>query len=402
MFCCALLAGCSSGEKQERPIAEAFIGPATLALHSEINPKSPQTALAKHGERVAIVRRRRRFVKVRLAGGAEGWTDLRQLLSTAEMTELGRLAERAQKLPSQGEATVWDALNAHTEPNRQAPSLYRIQPGEIVHVVAHELRPRVPFEGDDLFPPPPPPKTRKAKASSREESRIAAPPMPPAPQPPENWLELSKTISSEPEPAPDPEPPPPPPAPLKQVPVDDWTLVRLPNGAAGWVLTGMLKMNIPDEVAQYSEGHRITAYFRVGDVREGDQVKHNWLWTTLSTLRQPYEFDSFRYFIWHARKDRYETAYIERGLKGYFPVEVRQGTQPSFSVVVEEKDGQRYRRTYAYQGYRVRLVETVKWEPADAPSLPELQPSPAEPAASPGLYARFKSGVLALKARWFR
>ena len=123
-------------------------------------------------------------------------------------------------------------------------------------------------------------------------------------------------------------------------------------------------MNIPDEVAQYSEGHRITSYFATGDVNDNGQMRHHWLWTTIAEQRQPYEFDSFRYFIWNLRKHRYETAYVERNLKGYFPVEVhpvqvtsgqKTDTFPGFSLMVEE-DGVRYRKTYSYQVYLVRLV----------------------------------------------
>ena len=51
-------------------------------------------------------------------------------------------------------------------------------------------------------------------------------------------------------------------------------------------------------------------------------MKHNWLWTTIAKGLQPYEFDSARVFVWSQRRHRYETAYIERKLKGYYPVEV--------------------------------------------------------------------------------
>jgi hypothetical protein len=49
-------------------------------------------------------------------------------------------------------------------------------------------------------------------------------------------------------------------------------------------------------------------------------------------------------------------------------VQVRIGkrveTRPGFSVIVEETDGLRYRRTYAYQTYMVRLVSKEPLEPA--------------------------------------
>ena len=128
-------------------------------------------------------------------------------------------------------------------------------------------------------------------------------------------------------------------------------------------------MAIPDEVAQYAEGHRITSYFSLGQTRDGDSVKNNWLWTTITKGPQPYEFDSFRVFIWNPRRHRYETAYIERNVAGHFPIEVRtSGVVPSFRVIVEAADGKLVRKTYSFEGYRIRVMQK---EPLDAPRLNE-------------------------------
>ncbi len=400
-----LLAGCSSGHEPAREIAEAFAGPAALKLHKEVDPRSPEAATVHHGDRLSIIRRRRRFVKVRTASGAEGWTDLRQLLATAQMQELNRLADLAKQLPSQGASTVFEDLNVHTEPNRLAPSFYKIREGELADVVTHQLAPRVPFDPEDVIPP----QQAKPKAAKKpkEEPRVPKLPQPPPPKLPDNWLELSKT-DRPPELFPPPEPP-------KPVPVDDWSLVRLKTGRAGWVLTSQLKMNIPDEVAQYSEGHRITSYFAMADVQDGDQIRHHWLWTTLSTTRQPYEFDSFRYFIWNPRHHRYETTYIERNLKGFYPVEVnkvkmtvgkKEDTFPSFTLLLEDPDGTRWRKQYAFQYYRVVLVNKEKVEappPASNKAAETLLATlkPEEPER-PSLYAKLRRNLAALKARWFR
>jgi hypothetical protein len=399
----SFLLGCSSGPRQGATLAEAFVGPVTLRLRTELGPRPPDGAELKHGDRVEIVQRRRRFVRVRAANGAEGWTDLRQLLSSRQMEEMDQLARHAARMPSQGAATVYGKLNAHTEPNRQAPSFYQIHEGEQLQVVDHQVLPRVAFAPPEVIPRTPPVvRVRKPKKAEGKTPRL---PRPPAPGLPENWLELSKTPE-----IPDlpPEPPPPPP---KPVPTDDWSLVRLPNGKAGWVLTGMLRMSIPDEVAQYAEGARITSYFPMGEVRVGDTVKHHWLWTTLSENRVPYQFDSFRYFIWNVRRQRYETAYVERKLKGYYPVEVhpvrvtaasKQETYPGFSLIVEEADGERYRRTYAYQIYLVKLISKTKIEPPPEPdeATRVASAAPLADAEPDPLYKRWIRGAADLSRRW--
>lgn len=352
-------AGCSRNEPRETVLAEAYVGPSTLRLRQDLTSPTADGPTLGHGEKVEIIGRRRIFVRVRTARGERGWVLMRQLLSPRQMEDLNRLAERAARMWSHGVATVYDPLNVHTEPNRQAPSFYQIQPGEHVHVVAQRLAPRVPYQNPALLPPPSRPASRAARRRKEEKLLV---PMPPAPKPPPNWLELSHAT---PEELAQRRPP-------KPTPVDTWALVRLPNGRAGWVLARALRMEIPDEVAQYSEGHRITSYFSVGQVRDGDQIKHNWLWTTISPGDYPYDFDSFRYFVWNVRRHRYETAYVQRRLKGYFPVKVhpvevtlggRKQTWPGFSVILEGEDGVRYRHTYAYQVYLVRLVSKTPWQP---------------------------------------
>ena len=365
--------GCRSGPGRAPVIGEAFVGPATLNLREEISLRSKTVATVKHGERLEILQRRRRFLLVRAPHGQEGWTDNRQVLSPAQMADLRQLSERARKLASHGKATVFDVLNMHTEAHRLSPSFYQLKEGDFVDVVGHRLTPRTGTRppGEELQKPPAPPRRTGKPTAPRRKSggKLPPPPMPTPPPPPANWIELSKThlppVPPEPETKSGTKPAP-------AVAMEDWSLVRDKDGRAGWVLTRNLRMAIPDEVAQYAEGHRITSYFSLGEVRDGDAVKQNWLWTTIAKGGERYEFDSFRVFVWSLRRHRYETAYIERNVTGYFPVEVhtvtvgsRKGSydSPGFSVIIDNQDGQPEKRTYAFQGYRVALVSKVPYKP---------------------------------------
>ena len=87
----------------------------------------------------------------------------------------------------------------------------------------------------------------------------------------------------------------------------------------------------------------------------------------------------------------------------------KAATYPGFSLIVEE-NGVRYRKTYAYQVYLVRLVgkERIETPPEGQGLLRAMAqartaaPS-AQPAATPapGLFARLKGSISALRARWF-
>lgn len=344
---------CADQPDREPTLAEAFVAPATLQIRAELVSGAPLAATLKHGDRVEIVGRRRRFYKIRTASGAVGWTDSVQLLSTRGMDHLRELSLQTGQAPSQGQATVFDILNVHTAPNRQAPTIFQIQPGAKVEVIAHELAPRVAYN-------PPAPllpnlETVKAvKKKKKKEPSVPPPPRPQPPAPPKDWIRMSARTAVEPKPAPDTAASPA----AKPVAVDElWTLVRARDGSSGWVLARMLFMSLPDEVAQYAERARILAYFHVGDTTGKSGTAHPaWLWATSSRPREG--FDSLRLFTWNTRRERYETAYIERNLTGFMPIIVERGASGAatgFTAVVSEKDGSLQTRVYSINNLRVRL-----------------------------------------------
>jgi hypothetical protein len=380
-------------------LGDAYVGPGTLNLRQELALKSAISATVKHGDKLSIIEYRHRLVKVRTGQGVEGWTDLRQLLTPAQMAALRDMAQSAARSQSQGQASVFESLNMHTEPSRTSPSFGQIPENGKVDVIGHKLTPRVQHDEVSMPAPVKPATARKRPKPKAAQTKIGPPSRPPAPQLPGNWLALS---TPKPEPEPDPAaagsataaaPPTPPPPPV-ELPMDDWNLVRTQDGKVGWVLTRPLSMAIPDEVAQYAEGHRITSYFPLGQVHDRETVKNNWLWTTITKGGQPYEFDSFRVFVWSLKHHRYETAYIERNVVGHYPVQVTNaGEQPSFSVVLEGVDGHLYRKTYAFDSYRIRMVNKELYDPASKTDAPKLASdgSPSEqPAAKESWYVKLK------------
>jgi SH3-like domain-containing protein len=400
-----ILAGCRSGPPRSPSIGEAYVGPATLKIRSDIPLQSSTVATVKHGDRLEILGSRRRFLRVRTPQGAEGWTDERQLLAPADMASLKELANRAAKMPVQGVATTYSDVNVHTQPARQSPSFLQVKEKEKMDVLIHVVTPRADAPRQRLIVPPPRKKARTAeKIQSRKEPKIPLPPMPKPPAPPPGWLDLSRTDLSDESAAPGDEPETKP-----AEPTDDWSLIRTATGQSGWVLTRRLMMAIPDEVAQYAEGRRIVSYFSLGEIRDGDQKKNIWLWTTTSDSSQPWDFDSFRVFVWSLRHHRYETGYIERKLKGFAPVVLKEvdfssktqaAKYPGFSICLEKKDGQRYRREYALLTSVIRFAGEYPCEtPAPpvtvkAPAvLPKDKPAPAPQPAKPSFGER-------LRKRW--
>lgn len=361
-------------------LGDAYVAPAQLNLRSELSSKFNNVATLKHGEHVIIVDVKRRFVKIRSQGGVEGWVDSEQLMGPEAMSALEVKTQNALKLPSQGSASVYEPLNIHIDPNRQSPALSRINEGELVAVLRHELTPKdaPPPKQPSLIKERPQPQRRK-KGRQSHTQRLPAPP--PPPKVPENWqlslggagpfgsvaeqkakkdAELTARKAE---------------LIKKPVVLEDWSLVRTKRGESGWVLSRNLVMAIPDEVAQYAEGHRITSYFDLGEVQDEEKgPHHNWLWTT-STSQKPYDYDSWRVFLWNRRRHRYETSYRQRDLEGFYPTSVDPRDAAvfgrTFHLLTKDDDQKMRMRTYIFDGVRVHLVQTEEYRPEAAKTAAE-------------------------------
>ncbi len=390
------LAGCNSTQPRQPALATGFIGSYSLNLRKDLGPKAPTVATMKYGEPVEVLERRRRFIKVRNTQGVEGWTDENLVLSERQMANLRMLTESAKKFPSQGSATVYDTLNMHVDTNRNSPSFYQITEGVAFDVIGHRVAQpspaqQSPASGLTLAP-------RTPADSSRKKGKSAKPfelPLPPAPPPPGNWQEISVPKANAVVPAP---------ANLAAHSTgDDWSLVRTRDNKVGWVLTRMLVMNLPEEVAQYAKGRRIMGYLALGQAHDhAGSIRKSWMWVSQSPGAKNYEFDTVRVYLWNSARGRYESALNERNLKGYYPIEVLDGGEGEFkrfSVVEEDKDGKLYQRIYGFKGLHAKVESELPYTPPAG--LPDYRipgafeaPPPAQ-VAEVGWQGR-------LKDWWFR
>ena len=190
----------------------------------------------------------------------------------------------------------------------------------------------------------------------------------------------------------------------KPVVLEDWSLIRTADKKTGWVLARSLYMAIPDEVAQYAEGQRITSYFALGTVQDDEKgTKHHWLWTTASRSGD-FDFDRFRVFYWNRRRHRYETSYRQANLVGFFPVAVEPGAdvQRYFSLILQSSSGALEKKRYVFDGTRVRLVSTEPYDAAsNGPTKAEADTgkAAAKPAVKSGWWSQLWTRI---KARFHR
>jgi hypothetical protein len=365
------LLGLSSCTEERQTLGTAYVAPQTLTVRSQVSQKSGAVATLKHGDKVAIIDAQRRLVKV-AAGANEGWVDAEDLLSADQWRQIRLDRERQRALPSQGAAAAFELLNIHIEPTRRSPAFAQIPEGGQVEILGRMRAPKnaPPTKTSSLLVERPTPARRpKKEQQAKGGFHLVRPPLP---KPPANWQELSaeridgaesprqiaadkkkaaqdlaakKAVEAK-----------------RPVVMEDWTLIRTKPGDTGWVLTRNLTISVPDDVAQYAEGKRITSYFELGSVNDEEKgLKHHWLWTTLSGA-DPVDFDSWRVFIWNLRRHRFETSFRKRDVDGFFPVTVDPAESATkgrtFHIVTKDDDGKFRRRTYSFDGTLVRLTGT--------------------------------------------
>src|SRR6266436_2837038 len=147
---------------------------------------------------------------------------------------------------------------------------------------------------------------------------------------------------------------------------EDWWLVRNFDGRVGWVVARNLDVEVPMEVAEYAEGRKIVAWFKLNEVPSTKEKDSKMVPQYLMALSEPkgglpYDFDQIRVFTWNQKKERYETAYRER-LIGDLPIQVatqdlgKDGLLPVFTLRAKEDDQPFQERKYSLNGVMVRRV----------------------------------------------
>ena len=308
-----LLSGCGRG--RHRVLDVAYVSAPQAALRDQIAAIYNRVGNVKNGERLEVLEREKRFARVRTATGIEGWIEQRYLVDQKTFDALQKLTQENQNDPVQASGILRNETNLHVAPGRDTEHLYQLASGAKVAIL---------------------------KRATAEKQPGAAPAAKPAPKPGAKGAPAGPAL-------------------------EDWWLVRDTQGRVGWVLTRMVDVDLPLEVAQYAEGQRFVAFFVLNEVPDSDKGAQKQVPQYLCVLTDPhdglpYDFDQVRVFTWNTRKHRYETAYREHGLDGVLPVTVtkedfdKEGTLPVFVLRVKDDAGNVRERKYKLNTPIVRRV----------------------------------------------
>jgi hypothetical protein len=332
----------------------------------------------KNGDRVEVLERQRRFVRVRTAQKVEGWIELRALVPRETYDRFQQLSKDNRGTPVEGHGITRVELNMHVSPGRETDTLYQLAETSKVEMLKRATAERATPEeiaakkaaglaraaGEAVKQAP-----KKKPQTSQPAAPTQAPKTAPAPTP-----ALQPT-----QPAPSPANQPIPPEDAKPKPMDDWWLVRDAQGHTGWVLARMVDLDLPLDVVQYAEGQRILAAFVLNTVQDEQKGAIPQYLVLLNENRDgiAFDFNQVRVFTWNLKKHRYETGYREHFIMGYFPATVttenfdREGTEPVFTLREQNEDGSISPRKYRVIGNVVRQVRAPGEVPLHAAHSPD-------------------------------
>jgi SH3-like domain-containing protein len=324
-----LLAGCSGKGGSSNRAEYAYVAVTEAGLRDHVATFYNKTGLVHNGERVQILERMqsKRFLRVRSPRGEEGWVQERYLADQPTFDQFQKLAEQFKSAPAQATATTEEQVKVHVLPGRKTAYLYLLNEKQKVDMLQ-----RLPVDRNAA-----PLQLKDEKQKDADDA------------PDEDKVKSDSAV---------------PPAVR-----EDWWLVRDAQLRVGWVLGRTLYLQVPEEIAQYSEGQRIVAAYTLDEVQdEGKKVSE---YMVLFTEKEglPYDFSQARVFTWNARKHRYETAYRERELAGVLPVTLgrqefeKEGNLRTFVLRVKEDDGSVRERIYKFNPPIVRRVLAPGEEP---------------------------------------
>ena len=338
-------------------------------LRDHVSAVYNRVGTVTNGDRVVVLERQHRFVRVRTAQKVEGWIELRALVPRETFDQFQQLSKDNRTTPVEGHGLTRVELNMHVSPGRETDTLYQLAENSKVDMLKRATAVRAAPE-------------EVAAKKAAELARAAGEPVKPAPkkkpQTPPPAAPVSKPAqpatlpANQAAPASQPEE-------AQPKPMDDWWLVRDAQGHTGWVLARMVDLDLPLDVVQYAEGQRILSAFVLNTVQDEQKGTIPQYLVLLNENRDgiAYDFNQVRVFTWNLKKHRYETGYREHFIMGYFPATVstenfdREGTEPVFTLREQNEDGSITPRKFRLIGNVVRQVLASGEVPPHAAHSPD-------------------------------
>jgi hypothetical protein len=312
-----VISGCARFHKDLHETV--YVSARQMYLHDRVAAVSNRVAEVTNGQKLEVLEHARRFLKVKTQKNEIGWIEEHAIIDSKAYDAFAQLSAQHQKDPVVATATVRDDVYLHSLPGRETEHFYLFTGNTKVQLLARATVPKVPAAAG----------RPGAKANTIKTLGATAPVGPAQVGAASSKPASPSSAARPPEPAADAQP----------IAMEDWWLVRDPQGRTGWLLGGRVDVDVPDEVAVYAEGQRMVGAYILTKVHDEEATTANHAVPEYVTVLSPphagspFDFDQVRVFTWSIKRHRYETAFRIHPIQGFLPVKVGSLPAPSGAVI---------------------------------------------------------------------
>jgi hypothetical protein len=262
-----------------KPLEIAYAANRQVTLQSTTAQVREPITTVSYGDRLEVLQRFQDQVNVRTTTGLTGWVNERDLLSTDVWQKAADLGKRTASLPIQARGHTKVLTNLRIDAGRDGIRLRQLNKSIPLQIFERRAV-EVPASGSAVAP--------EEQAGEPAQAR-------------------------------------------KQ----DWWLVRAQtsekDSVSGWILGRFIELDVPQPLPDYasSAGMRIVSWSELNKVVDtsGKSRPQYLLLGAHGPEGQPCDFSMLRVYTWGKQRQRYETAYVESGVCGKLPVEVKESSQ---------------------------------------------------------------------------
>lgn len=323
----AFLPGCGRFHKEHHDTVYVFAR--QMYLRDRVAPVSNRVGQVVNGQKLEVLEHGRRFLKVKTEKNEIGWLEERAVIDSKTYDGFEQLGVQHKDDPVISTGAVRDDVYLHLTPGRDTDRFYLLAANAKIQMLVRAMvAKKVP--GSTPAPKPLAPKPATEAKAPGAAVKPGAKPTAPA--------KANGTATAvQPDAAPAPEPP----------PMEDWWLVRDGQGHMGWLLSGRLDVDVPDEIGTYAEGQRYVGVYVLNKVFDAEATTPDHMVPQYLTVLSPpksglaFDFDQVRVFTWSSKRHRYETAFRLHPIKGFLPVRLMPATSkgaPVFNFQIANGD----------------------------------------------------------------
>jgi hypothetical protein len=274
------------------------------------------------GDRLEIVGRSGDNADIRTASGVEGWIASREAVSSDIWKRMTLLSTQARTMSVQARAHTKVLSNLRLDPGRDGARIFQVGRDTKVAVLQRKVL--------DVAVKP----AGAANASNTDATDDDADSQEPPTTKKEDWLLVLADAKDAGE-------------------------------IAGWVLSRFVQMDLPSPLPDYasSAGMRVSAWFELNRVNapSGGSKPQFILFGTRGPEGDVCDFTTMRAYTWGAKRERYETAFVESGFCGLMPVLVTPAAQTGGDATFRfeaASDSGKEERVYRMHQTIIRRIDT--------------------------------------------